>query len=149
MVSGSFNLQASTSEKFSFFIADFAKSIPFGNTLFKMQNIVYFQKFFCSTNNVYGMIPPTIGTGYFYFGFILSPIYSLVFSYISFIHGEKAINTEDSYKKILYLIISLFFSMSFNMYSVQNTFTLIFWTVMPLAIISRICTKKPKQNVML
>lgn len=144
MVSGSLNLTADANEKIMYFIADITKSIPFGNTIFKMQNVDYFQQFFCRVNNVFGMIPPVVGTGYFYFGFFLAPIYSAVFSYISFVQGEKAVAVADSYKKAQHLIASLFFAMSFNMYSVQNTFALVFLVIVPVTIINRITIKQDK-----
>lgn len=138
MVSGSLNLSADSSEKAMLIIADIAKSIPFGNTLFKMQSVDYFQQYFCKVNNTYGMIPPVIGTGNFYFGFLLAPIYSAAFTYVSIVQGERAVVVTDPFKKTQHLIAALFFAMSFNMYSVQNTFALLFFVLIPIAIVNRI-----------
>lgn len=38
----------------------------------------------------YGQIPPTIGAGYYYFGFILAPIISILFVKLSLVYYDKA-----------------------------------------------------------
>lgn len=135
VVSGSMNLRADIWTKLVYFVADILKSIPFGNTIFRLGNVDYFQIYFNSVNRSYGMIPPTIGTGKFYFGFFMAPIYSAVFTAFSILEGEKAVTAKDPFQKITHLISALFFALSFNMYSVQNTFSLIFWIVIPTYII--------------
>ena len=136
MVSGSFNLSGDLQTRAVYFAADILKSFPFGNTLFRMSGVEYFQTFFNSVNATYGMIPPCVGVGRFYFGTLLAPLYSAVFAGVSFLQGDKAKNDDDPYRRITHLIESLFCALSFNMYAIQTTYTLLFWVVLPSFIIS-------------
>lgn len=140
VTSGIFNLPRNISLRSHFFIYDYLKSIPFGNTLFNLEteNI---SSFFNDQNNVYGQIPTTISCGYYYFGFIFAPIYSIIFASIAYTSGKKINLDENIISKLCYLFLSLMMSLGIVMYNIGIIFANIFSVVIPLFIIRRLCYK--------
>ena len=135
MANGAFNLNTSLRNRFIFFIMDILKSVPFGNTIFRVGHIRYFQSYYNQFNHSYGMIPPTIAMGKFYFGTALAPIYSCIFAAISYIGGKRAIEDPNPYRKMTHLLTAVIFAFSFNMYTVQITYSLFFYIIAPAMII--------------
>lgn len=142
MTTAALNLKTSLRVKFIFFIADILKSIPFGNTIFRVGHIRYFQGYFNQFNYSYGKIPSSLGVGKFYFGYLLAPIYSCIFAGISYANGRRAIEDPNPYRKLTCLIMALIFAFGFNMYTVQSTFTLFFYLAAPVMILEWMTRKR-------
>lgn len=147
IVSGVFNLPSEIDYKIRYFIYDFITTLPFGNTIFGIKNMTV-QPFFNLYNNSYGQIPPTIGMGYYYFGPVLAPIYSIIFAFIAFKNGErlrlKAISNSFQYIRILYTIFV--FSMGMTMYNIEITMTNVFCLIIPMLIMEKIAYKGEKND---
>ena len=94
--------------------------------------------FFNSANSTYGQIPTTIGSGYYYFGFLLAPIYSVIFTIMAYKMGVKLNQTSNLISKTRYLFLIITFAMGIIMYNIQITLTIIFSTAVPMYIIERI-----------
>lgn len=146
MVTGTIEMDATARSKVLFFIADILKSVPFGNTIFRVGHIRYFQGFFNQINSAYGKIPPTIGIGRFYFGYALAPLYSCIFAAVSALEGEKAITDPNPYRKMTHLLAAVIFAFGFSMYTVQPTYSLFFYIVIPSMLITWLCREKKAQN---
>ena len=96
--------------------ADLVGAIPFNTTLFGNSGHK-FQYFFNLYNRSYGQIPPSISTGYYYFGPILAPLFSGIFVYWSMKYSALANNTKASLKYIAYAFCSIVFALGACMYS--------------------------------
>lgn len=134
IVSGSLNLPRNIEIRLQYFLYDFFKSIPYGNTIFGLKetdSAIYFNLI----NGTSGQIPTTIGSGYYYFGFLLSPIYSIIFTIMAYKMGEKANQVPLLISKVRYLFLTICFSMGIVMYNILITLTNIFSVAVPLYII--------------
>lgn len=143
VVSGVFNLPNSMEYKLRYFLYDFTSTIPFGNTIFGISHETI-QPFFNEYNFSHGQIPPTIGLGYYYFGPILAPLYSLIFATIAINAGEKLKQSiSGNPMKYIRLLITIFtFSMGIIMYNIEITMTSWFCLLIPMYILERISYKK-------
>lgn len=139
IVSGVFNLPNNFDYSLRYFIYDFTTTLPFGNTIFGTQEITV-QPFFNNYNASYGQIPPTIGMGYYYFGPILAPIYSIIFAYIAIKNAErlrtKNITNPFQYIRVLYSIFV--FSMGIIMYNIEITMTNTFCIIIPMFLMEKL-----------
>lgn len=136
IVSGSLNLQNDIEIKLQYFLYDFLKSIPYGNTLFSLGEsnmAIYFNLI----NGTLGQIPTTIGSGYYYFGFLFSPIYSIIFTIMSYKMGHKANQTSNLIAKTLYLFLTVTFAMGIIMYNIEITLTNLFSVGIPMHLIEK------------
>lgn len=141
IVSGSFNLPADLGMRLQYFLYDFLKAIPYGNTIFALSETDS-QIYFNLVNGVTGQIPTTIGSGYYYFGFILSPIYSIIFAVMAYKTGQKANETSNLISKIRYLFLTITFSMGIIMYNIPITLTNLFSVGIPMYIIEKFANRK-------
>ncbi len=147
VVSGVFNMQRDISLRFKYFTLDYLGSIPFGTTLFSLTG-ERIQPFFNQWNSSYGQIPTTIGMGYYYFGYIFAPLYSIAFSYISFNVGERLkqrlYNNPMQYMRLL--LMAFYFSMGIVMYNIEITLGNFFGMFLPMYILERIAYRKEARN---
>lgn len=144
IVSGSFNLPRNIELRLKYFLYDYLKSIPYGNTIFSLDD-TDMAIFFNSANGTYGQIPTTIGSGYYYFGFLLAPIYSVIFTIMAYKMGVKLNRTSNLISKTRYLFLIITFAMGIIMYNIQITLTMIFSTAVPMYIIERIAYGSPNK----
>lgn len=144
IVSGSFNLPRDIGMRLHYFLYDFLKAIPFGNTLFGLDSRDDIQIYFNLINGTMGYIPTTIGSGYYYFGILLSPIYSVIFSIMAYIMGEKSNNTVSLIAKSRYLFLAITFAMGVVMYNIPITLIKVFSIGIPLYLIEKIGYEKLK-----
>ncbi|NLL44935.1 MAG: oligosaccharide repeat unit polymerase [Mollicutes bacterium] len=145
IVSGSFNLPKDLGIRVQYFLYDFLKAIPFGNTLFALKETDS-QIYFNLMNGTTGQIPTTIGSGYYYFGFLLSPIYSIVFAIMAYKMGQKANQASNSISKLRYLFLTITFSMGIIMYNIPITLTNLFGVGLPMYIIENYAYRKHKKS---
>ncbi len=137
IVSGSFNLERTLDLRFRYFAYDFLSTFPYGNTLFGISHETV-QPFFNAMNSSSGQIPTTIGMGYYYFGFVLSPIYSIVFAIISFNAANQLIHRTTNPIKYVRLLLTVFqFGMGIIMYNIEITMTNYWTLILPLYLMER------------
>lgn len=145
IVSGSLNLPKDFGTRLHYFLYDFLKGIPFGNTLFALKETDS-QIYFNLMNGTTGQIPTTIGSGYYYFGFFLSPIYSIIFAIMAYKMGQKANQTSNLISKLRYLFLTITFSMGVIMYNIPITLTNLFSVGLPMYIIEKFAYGKHKKS---
>lgn len=148
VVSGVGNLPNSYEFKARYFLYDFIGSVPYGGTLFNISS-ERIQSFFNAYNQSQGQIPPTIAMSYYYFGLVLSPVYSLFFALIVVKAGKKLKkNIYGSRMKYIRLLLTVFyFSMGIVMYNIEIIMTNFFSVLLPMIIIESISYKKlEKEN---
>lgn len=144
IVSGVFNLPRNIDYRFKYFIFDFITTLPFGNTIFGTAGDTTIQPFFNMYNDSQGQIPPTIAMGYYYFGSILSPVYSVLFSLVAFRAGEKIrcknFDNPFQFARLMYTVFT--FSMGIIMYNIEITMTNALCILLPMAIMEKIAYEK-------
>lgn len=126
-----------------FILYDYLESIPFGNTLFGLDNIS-FQKIFNSVNACYGQIPTTIGTSCLYFGYFLAPLYSIVFSQVAYKAGIIAQQTTSVFKKGILFLLAFHCAMAITMYYIKIVMVVFIGLIIPLLLIGKIVQKHSK-----
>lgn len=141
IVSGSLNLPREFSTRLQYFLYDLLKAIPYGNTLFSLEGTDS-QVYFNLINGTSGQIPTTIGLGYYYFGFLLSPIYSIIFAAMAYRMGEKANQSPRLISKVRYLFLTITFSMGIVMYNVPITLTNLISVGLPMYLIEKFAYEK-------
>ncbi len=138
IVSGVFNLPRTLDYRIRFFLYDFTSTFPYGNTIFQLSGDTI-QPFFNDYNYSMGQIPPTIGMGYYYFGAIFAPIYSIIFTKIAFDAGvslNKNLN-QNPMSCIRYLITAFYFSMGIVMYNIEITMIYYFTLILPMYLLEK------------
>lgn len=106
-VAGVFNIN--NSNKASTLFYDFYYMIPFRNTLFNLSGdrlVIVFNK----SNNVASQILPFIGQVYHYLGFVLAPIFSVIFTFIAVKIGNKIKHEENIFRYAYYILLVLHIS---------------------------------------
>lgn len=144
IVSGVFNLPKEFDYRLKYFLFDYITTLPFGNTIFHTGSEMTIQPFFNMYNDSQGQIPPTIGVGYYYFGAVLAPIYSIAFVLISFRTGErircKKFDNPFQFARLIYTVF--IFSMGIIMYNVEITMINTLCILVPIMIMEKIAYDK-------
>ena len=123
------------------FKAGIIGAIPFNSTLFgdRGNKLQYYYNIY---NRAYGQIPPTIGAGYYYFGFILAPIISILFVKLSLVYYDKAQKINKSIKYISEIFCSITFALGTVMYSPSITLAWFFSWGIPMLILTSFTGEK-------
>ncbi len=137
IVAGSFNIPRTIDYRIRYMIYDFTETFPYGNTIFHISHDTI-QPFFNKYNGTSGQIPTTIGMGYYYFGFFLSPIYSVCFALIALKAGHRIKNEHNLLPKVRLILTSFYFSMGIVMYNIEITMTNFFCIIFPLIMLEKI-----------
>lgn len=119
-------------------------AIPFNSTLFGNRGNKL-QYFYNLHNNSYGQIPPTIGTGYYYFGTILSPVITCFFVILSMRYYKKSENMEASLRYVAVVFCSVVFALGTVMYSPSITLSWYFSWGIPMLLLT-LFTGKNREN---
>lgn len=116
-------------------------AIPFNSTLFgDIGNKL--QHFYNEFNVSSGQIPPTIGSGYYFFGAALSPVLTMLFVYLSLRLHDVAKQRGASMRYVSTVFCSIAFALSAGMYSPDITLQwVVSWGVIML-IITRFTAKE-------
>ena len=138
-------MELTSSEKLQFFFYDYLESIPFGNTIFGLENISY-QIDYNTVNACAGQIPTTIGTSYIYFGYFLAPIYSVVFTIIAYSSGLTARYSKSVFKIGVYMLLSVYCAMAITTYYIKIVLVVIIGTIIPMLIINQLVERKHQQR---
>jgi len=146
VVSGAFNLPKDIETQLHFFIYDYAKSIPLGNTLFGLTSEEV-QPWFNEYNMSQGQIPPTIGMGYYYFGVVFAPLYSVIFAVLSYKASRKSMQMGKALYFAVYLLAAFYCALGIIMYNISITIGNLIQIVLPMLIVSRyIYGRENKEN---
>ena len=137
VVSGSFNLIRDIKTQLHYFIYDYAKSVPFGNTLFGLTG-GELSVWFNEINNSSGQIPSTIGTGYYYFGPVLAPLYSCIFTIIAYKASANSYKTSKALYIATYMLTAFYCALGIIMYNMPITIGNLFQIIIPMFIVARI-----------
>lgn len=121
------------------------QTIPFNTTLFGPRN-VNMPTLFNAVNGTSGQIPPTIGNGYFYFGYLLAPVISFAFTYLSIILCRKANLTGSIWRYTSYMFISIVLALGISMYNEIIALSWVNAWGIPMFIIA-IMVEKQKKSV--
>lgn len=135
IVSGVFNMDRSLLIRAQYFFYDYLKAIPFGNTLFGLDltdTAIYFNE----CNGSTGQIAPTIGLGYYYFGWILSPLYSVLFCVIGMYCSDKVRTAKNPIIALASLLTIVYMALGIGMYGV-NIITISMVNVIIILIIAK------------
>lgn len=148
VVSGAFNLPDNAEYKIGYFVYDFIGSIPYGTTLFGISN-ERIQAFFNTCNASSGQIPSTIGMGWYYFGPVLAPVYSMLFAYAAYRAGFKLKNSLYTCPMgcIRLLMECFYLSMGIVMYNIEITISNCLSVLLPIYIMELIsCMGKERSE---
>lgn len=139
IVSGVFNLPDDWTFRLKYFFYDYLTTIPFGHTLFGISDQTV-QQFFNQHNNSFGQIPTTIGMGYYYFGSIFSPLYSMVFAFIAYVSCHKLESgiAITPFQYIRFLYSTFVFCMGIVMYNIEISMILFFGVIVPMFLVEKI-----------
>lgn len=132
-VSATFNMPRDT--RLSHFLASMQVTIPFNTTIFGRAGEIL-PTLYNQSNNVMGQIPSTIGNGYYYFGFLLAPLFSLIFAFYAIKFDSLAQGTNDFWRYIVYTLITILFSLGLGMYNEVITLSYIFGWAIPILLIT-------------
>lgn len=129
-------LNVDNESKWSSFFFNIYGAIPFNSTLFGLSGEKLATVFNAANGRVDGHIPPTIGAGYYYYGFLLAPIESIIFSKFSIKFGEKAQKEKNVWKYTVLILTSILCAMEFNAYNLAIVLTYITTLAVPLFFIT-------------
>ena len=138
-IAGVFNLPNDLGYRIKYFFYDFMLSIPFGHTIFGINDFSV-SEFFNYYNHTKGQIPTTIGMGYFYFGDVFAPLYSMLFAYLAYVSFFKLKNSSGNnpFQYIRYLYSTFVFCMGVVMYNISITMVIVFGILIPMYILERL-----------
>ncbi len=132
-VAGTFNLRRDS--RLEHFLASMQVTIPFNTTIFGRAGEIL-PTLFNFENHETGQIPSTIGNGYYYFGFLLAPIFSFSFSYLAVKFNAIALNTQSFWHYVTYMLVAVLFSLGLGMYNEVITIQYIFNWAIPMLLIA-------------
>lgn len=141
IVSGVFNLPGDLKYRVRYFCYDYIGSMPYSNTLFGISHM-RIAPFFNLYNESSGQIPTTIGMGYYYFGPLFAPLYSVAFAVIAYKAAENLNHSTNPFRYMRYLLTLVYFSMGIVMYNIEITMTTYFCIILPAYIIERLAWGK-------
>lgn len=72
----------------------------------------YYFNLYCSNGNQYGLIVPMVGQGYLYFGFLLSPVFTIICTVIMFMAERKARSSFDIGYRYVFQLLTFYFALS-------------------------------------
>ena len=133
-VAGMFNL--SSENKWSYLFFDLYGAIPFNNSLFGLTGEKLQAAFNSANGRTDGHIPPTIGACYYYFGPVLAPIGSLVFTLLGIKFGKKASLEKNIWKYSVYVLCAIMMIMGFTSYNIAIVLNYSTTLLIPLIVFS-------------
>lgn len=112
-------------------------AIPFNTTLFGLKGNKLAAIYNMSINRVDGQIPPTIGASYYYFGLLLAPLESMIYTWIAMKFGEKALYEKNIWKYMSYILVSFMCVMAFTTYNSAIVLNYATTLLIPILILCR------------
>lgn len=124
-------------------MADILRAIPFlGYNFQHIDNTpTIFNKVLYMGAERRDQIIPLIGQGYYYFGFIFAPIFSIVSTFISIKSGCKVNSCKRYWEQYIYIYISVFFSIVPILYNLNIGISTLGNMIVPMYIITKVFKK--------
>jgi hypothetical protein len=91
-------------------------TIPFNSTLFGLEGLKL-QFYFNTYSGSYGQIVPSIASGFYFFGTISAPVFSVFLAYWAVRNGKRASETIYYWKHIVYTFLAIVVSLGIAMYN--------------------------------
>lgn len=91
-------------------------------------------------------IMPNVIQGYFYFGYILSPCFSIILACVAIISEKKSKICNDTFGYYIYIYSSILASMGIVLYYFSLTVYLFLQYIFPIWVMYRIFKRRSKQN---
>lgn len=129
---------------YSLILADFFTSLPLLRTFFThmINSTGVFNEVMYGSNGTGGQILPSVGLGKLYFGFILAPLFSCIFTYQSMRYGSKFSQETRLPYKFLYQFISIILACIPVLYNYYIFLIGLFTYILPTWIIIVFMTKR-------
>lgn len=129
-----------------YFIGDILRSIPIIKGFFTNMDMSYilFNKSLGYDPIYNSQIIPMIGQGYFYFGYIGAPIFSVILIYLGLKVYSKLKLIEDTFGYFTYVNLTIFLCLGVILYDFFLTFSLIIQYCFPMLLIHKIFIRKDK-----
>lgn len=122
--------------KWSTFFFNIYGAIPFNSTLFGLSGDKLAAVFNVANGRTDGHIPPTIGAGWYYYGFLFAPIESIILTKLSLKFGAKAQTEKNIWKYAVWVLTAIMLAMGFNAYNMAIVLNYLTTLIIPLYIIS-------------
>lgn len=130
-------LNVSKSERASTYFFNLYGAIPFNSTIFGLSGDKLAAVFNAANGRNDGHIAPTIGAGWYYYGFLLAPIESVLFAKISTKLGAKAENESNIWRYMIYILASIMTAMAFNAYTTAIVLNYATTLIIPIMILTQ------------
>lgn len=151
--SGSINIAAGlkmpTQQSKDYMIGDTFRYIPLVVAFFtdyKQSNELFNQVL--AEDTVYNsQIMPNIIQGYFYFGYILSPIFSILLAYLALRAERNISKVKDTFGYVIYIYMAIFLSVGIILYYFSLTINLILQYALPMYVFYAIFRSGKKEKV--
>lgn len=130
---------------FYYILSDFLISLPLIRTFFTSlvsSTELFNQVMFGPNSGIGGQIIPSVGLGYFYFGFILAPIFSCLFVYYSMRFEYKAKLSTNVLYKFLYQFIMIVLALMPVLYNYYIFLIGFFTFILPTWIIIKLVSER-------
>ena len=127
--------------KIDIFQSSYQSTIPFNSTLFGPRGDSI-QVVYNRYNHIGGQIPPTIGIGYYFYGFIFAPLFSFLQAFFAVKFSIIANNSKSILYYSAYIFISVCLSLGFSMYNEIISLSWCFGWGIPLYLIAYFSRKK-------
>lgn len=120
-----------------YLIGDLLRTIPMIKGFFTEYDLsnMLFNEVLGYDSVYYSQIIPNIGQGYYYLGFLLAPIFSIVLIRIAIKSERKAKRVNDSLGYYVYTYCSIYFAVSPILYYFQLTLNLVLFNIVPIIIL--------------
>ena len=125
-------------------------SLPFNTTLTSILHITRTDKlqyYFNLYNMAQGQIPPTIGSGCYYFGFWLAPVLTSIFVYASLKYNEWAQQAFNVIRQASLQFCAIVFALGTGMYSDSITLAWFCMWGVPMLLISQFAMEKENRII--
>ncbi|AHV98590.1 hypothetical protein PSAB_18480 [Paenibacillus sabinae T27] len=149
--SGPLNVVASISmqqnSSIKLIISDILNSLPFVKHYFMEWDTTpkYFNYSIKGTGATVSKIIPMIGQGYFYFGFLLSPIISIISIKVAMKLEKIANLTTNIFKRYLYIFATINFALSPVLYNFNISLST-FWDIIIILILMKLADLKLRKK---
>ena len=123
------------------YIADICNSLPLLTYFFMhlpTSRLIFNQVFYDSNMLMQqDKIIPMIGQGFYYFGYFLAPIFSVICIYFAMKFNLLMLKVKKPLQKYTYILALLVFSVSPVMYNVSIIWLYIFYLIIPLILLTK------------
>lgn len=150
--SGTINIAAASTmpreNLIEYFIGDTLRSIPIVKGLFTDMNMSYilFNKCLAYDTIYNSQIIPCIGQGYFYFGYIGAPIFSVILVTLGLKSYSKLKTVKDTFGYYTYSSTMIFICVGIIAYDFFLTFSLTAQYCLPIWVLYKLFTKSDKKE---